>query len=181
MVDSSSPLFWPPDKEPPLDSRVELECPGCGQNWYVHTDLGGHQLECQCGTWINVPGLARNSSQIETKISVKEDSSISVEDDFASDSHLNLPLKKLDDDYHSENYLRSSQTSEVLHNRLRTSWTNRTLVELVLVMFALLGPQAFLLMMVGTKNQIVLMPFSSLVFSQIDFAIKKKFCTTEKM
>ncbi|HIG04624.1 MAG TPA: CPBP family intramembrane metalloprotease [Planctomycetes bacterium] len=140
-----------------------MECPACGQSWYVHSDLGGHQLMCQCGTWINVPGLAQNSSEIETMASVKEDSSISAEEEFASDGHLDLPLKRLDADYHSDNFLRSPEASEVLQNRLRTRWTNRTLVELFLVMLALLGPHIFLVMMVGIKSQIVLMPFSSLV------------------
>ncbi len=61
---------------------------------------------CQCGTWINVPGLAQNSSEIETMASVKEDSSISAEEEFASDGHLYLPLKRLDADYLSDKFLR---------------------------------------------------------------------------
>ena len=162
MVESSSPLFWPPDKEPPLESRVELECPGCGQNWYVHSDLGGHQLECHCGTWIQVPGQPQDSNEIESKVTGKEDSSISVGDGFASDGQLNYPTKKLDDEYDSGNYLRSLESSEVLQTRLRASWTNRTLVEFILVMLALLGPQVLLFMLVEAKNEIALMPFSSL-------------------
>jgi membrane protease YdiL (CAAX protease family) len=170
--DRPPPRTWPTDRVLADDECVGLACAGCGQPWRVLASVGGFRLRCACGAWLEVPAPPRAADTALLADGATASSSQAVARPVAlrgsraaRDEHGRIELPGDDGDVFdppvpidapmAPGTLRRSSAA----NRVR--WTNRTLLEFVLLLAALLGPQVAAMALSRGGEFELLLPFAS--------------------
>lgn len=151
--------WWPPGQRVSEDEAVETRC-SCGVLWHVHTDLIGSRLRCRCGEWVAVS--APDSGATATGLFPESAPLITA-------SSPTLPAATS----HTPSSPQLSQHGVLRHASAttRARWTNRTLIELVLLMMAFIVPSAALQFGAVGGMRGVLMPLAGLATSTLVFLI----------
>ena len=153
--------WWPERQQVSAEETVDARCVGCQMLWHVHRDLEGSRLRCRCGEWVEVPAaepaepLAPEAAPL---ISVREPGGTEVE---PSRARREIAAA------------RPQEPGALLLGsaRDRARWTDRTIIELALMMLAFIGPSLYL--MVGTigDERAVLTPLAGVATSLLVFLI----------
>ncbi|MCB9877445.1 MAG: CPBP family intramembrane metalloprotease [Planctomycetes bacterium] len=154
--------YWPPGHPPAPDACVSVQCAACGQLWRVHERMRGFRLRCHCGAWVELPppeqpALPAPARALELPAVVTQPR--------GADGLIELPTEEGEVVYQliptdrpmAPGTLRRASSSN------QTRWTNRTVLEFVLLMAALLGPQLLAWLLARGSEFELLLPFSSLV------------------
>ena len=176
MNDSEHPPIktWPPGRELPDDECVELSCVNCRTHWRIHDRLRGFRLRCTCNTWLQIPDPAGTTDSTQL-IATDSDAGLppatqerrKFQRDATVDEHglIKIPEDEGDVIYTSiptDAPLAPGAMARASHSN-RRHWTNRTLLEFVLLMAALLGPQILASLMTENNEFALLLPFASLL------------------
>ena len=160
---------WPEGRDLEPEQRVELACSACGIDWHVHERMRGFRLRCECGAWIDVPEPEGDTLALappeELPAAVR--APLPAELEAYQDDRGMVELPGDDGDvFYAEIPVDAQMAPGTLRRASASNqrrWTNRTLVEFVLLMLALLGPQLLATWLAeGTEEQL-LMPFASLL------------------
>ncbi len=153
--------FWPRGTRCPDADLVEARCGGCGLLWRAHRDIAGSRIACECGARVAFPAplaapgeafLAYESAQAGAFGSLRAEPG-ALPDDLPTGTALE-PGALVDS-----------------RPRLRARWTNRMILELVLVMCAFIGPGFALQAFASGEQQALLSPLAGLAASVIVLAI----------
>lgn len=151
---------WPAHDPPAPDVALLVRCT-CGLHWSVHRDLGGFRLRCECGEWMQLPGNAR------PQLPAPEPDPPAPQPLVRRDAHGRIVLA----DPHRALLPGSVPPSahlapgalEDLDVQSRARWTNRTVLELALVLVALVAPQIAILLLAEGRESSLLLPFASVI------------------
>ncbi len=183
---ASPDRYWPASDPPGPEESVEVVCEFCGLAWRIHQDLSGSRMRCDCRAWIEVPGPKQAAALTEGEDAANEvvqsadtegagSSLVPVSDGAAlqpidlnagteleeAEFHpLHKPLEGRDvplDMPMRAGSLRSASTES------RQKWTNRSALELALMLGAIMLPQLLLGLLVPPHRQAQFLPLASLV------------------
>ncbi len=161
---------WPEGSEPEPQERIELRCPGCSIEWWVHVDLAGYRLRCECGAWIDVPPDPRRPQSLALPAEAqllgggppgarRSDSSVALSRDAAGGEVF--PVGFHDQDVPT--------SSPVPHETLRHApletrrrWIDRSILELAAMACAFWGPALAIWMFAEGRNQALFLPIADL-------------------
>jgi membrane protease YdiL (CAAX protease family) len=157
--------YWPPRSPPPVDNRIRARCPACSLLWWVHGDLAGFRLRCDCGAWADVPlakrdeglgpaGPALPSPELERDALSKAETG-SVEE------HASREIVLRDEGLATGLALEPGSLREA-SVRTRQKWTDRSILELAAMMGAFWIPSLLLMFLAEGRTQALLMPLASL-------------------
>lgn len=151
--------WWPPGQRVAADETVDARCP-CGVLWHVHTDLIGSRLRCRCGEW--VPVAAPETDAAVTGF-LPESAPLIAE----STPVFPIASERV------ESRARPSEHGALRHASVteRARWTDRTIIELFLLMMAFLVPSAVLQLGATGDMRGVFMPLAGLATSLLVFFI----------
>lgn len=151
--------WWPPGQRVAEDETVDVRCP-CGVLWHVHTDLIGSRLRCRCGEWVSV--AAPDAAGPVTGL-LPESAPLIVESSPVVPAASSRGQSRPQPSEHGA--LRHASVSA------QARWTDRTLIELFLLMMAFIVPSAVL--QFGTTGDMrgVFMPLAGLATSLLVFFI----------
>lgn len=176
MNDSEEPPIrtWPAGREMGDDECIELSCVACRTHWRIHDRLRGFRLRCSCDRWLQIPGIAskaqpanliatgpdahlpgapRKRLRSQQQTTVDEHGLIKVPEDAGDVIYTAIP---------TDAPLAPGAMRRASHSN-RTRWTNRTLLEFVFLMAALLGPQLGAVLLTENSEFSLLLPFASLL------------------
>lgn len=165
---------WPAGRELGDDECIELSCVKCRTHWRIHDRLRGFRLRCSCDAWLQIPGAksaadsanliatapnahlpiaTRERRKFEEQTTVDEHGLIKVPEDEGDVIYTAMP---------TDATLAPGAMRRASHSN-RTRWTNRTLLEFVFLMAALLGPQVAAALLAKNNEFSMLLPFASLL------------------
>lgn len=158
------PRTWPPGR--PLDPAEStlVPCGSCGAPWRVHHSLAGFRLRCDCGAWVEVAALPAALPAPAEPAALPDvvrplgrprdaDGLVTLPGDLGETVFQPIPT---DLPMAPGTMLRASDST-------RTRWTNRTVLEFVALLAALLGPQLLAHLLASGREEGLLLPFASLL------------------
>ncbi|MAG54934.1 MAG: hypothetical protein CMJ83_01455 [Planctomycetes bacterium] len=168
MTDSLTPgggdeiAHWPGGREFPDEEALAAECEACGLHWRVHQDLGGSRLQCRCSEWVDIPvALAADEVALhpagvdpETSPLVRVRENLPAPTPFTPRPSTSADGGLIEADV-----------------RTRQKWTDRTVLELALMMLAFLGPQLAAMLFLTGGDRGVYMPLTGAVSAVLVFII----------
>tara|TARA_R110002072_G_scaffold46591_10_gene129185 strand:+ start:215665 stop:216684 length:1020 start_codon:yes stop_codon:yes gene_type:complete len=161
---------WPQGRNLGDDECIELSCVTCRTHWRIHDRLRGFKLRCSCDNWLQIPGPAQVETESKPAITATDPSELPVSFSARHARHNERGLMELPGDDGDIIYAKIPVDAPLAPGAMtrasqsnQTRWTNRALLEFVLLMVALLGPQfAAYLLAQGSEFELLL-PFASLV------------------
>lgn len=166
---------WPPGRELTDEECVELACATCQTHWRVHDRMRGFKLRCSCEQWLEVPGApAPEAEQLadltEGRIPVRSDPQMPAtyrerRDNTDKRGLIEVPGEAGDVIYSPipTNAQMAPGTLQRASQSNQRRWTNRTLLEFVALMGALLVPQLLAFLLADGNEFTLLLPFASLM------------------
>jgi membrane protease YdiL (CAAX protease family) len=143
---------WPPGRQLAAEESVPAACGACGTAWRVHLSLAGFRMRCSCGAWVDVPRSENAPAQLTTSAAAPY-----------------VPVASSEPGAYALGPALSSAAEPGAladaHPRARAAWTDRTLLEAVALLFAILGPQLLAYYFARGREQALLVPFASLLSS----------------
>ncbi|MEO6709552.1 MAG: type II CAAX endopeptidase family protein, partial [Planctomycetota bacterium] len=145
---------------------VACSCSNCGRNWTVHRDLSGYRVRCDCGNFITVSAalepvggsaldLLTRSNELD--MSVPRSEGLFAPSTAPREVALDRALEPA--------------ALEDAKNEIRSRWTSRTILELVLFMLAFLAPGLIVMLFTSGTRQALYMPIASLASSLCVIAV----------
>ena len=118
------------------EESIACHCAKCGRSWSVHRDLAGYRVRCECGEFIAV----------NVSLSVPRESALDL---VSHSNELDMSVPRSEGLFAPSTAPREVALGSALEpdaladakNEVRTQWTSRTILELVLLMTAFLAPQ----------------------------------------
>ncbi|MBL8754857.1 MAG: hypothetical protein JNK15_16245, partial [Planctomycetes bacterium] len=156
---------WPPGRTFADAEALAVQCTGCGAPWRVHVSLGGFRMLCACGAWISVPNPA---AALSTDVAATAVAAAELPAPIGSvRDERGLVLLPGDD---GETVYTPIQTDlPMAPGTLRRAsasnqarWTSRTLLELIALLAALLGPQTVAFLLADGREFELLLPVAGL-------------------
>lgn len=160
---SDDEAWWPPGQVVSAEETVDVVCVGCGLKWHVHVDLRGSRLKCRCGEWVVVPAATPSTEGVAASAPVlgsREPGGPVVRIAQGASARLRREAEP-----HPEGGLVHGS----VHDRAR--WTDRTLIELGLMMVAFFVPSLFLLLGTSGTERAVMTPLAGLATSVLVFLV----------
>jgi membrane protease YdiL (CAAX protease family) len=148
----------------PDDESVPARCASCGLHWKVHRDIAGFRFRCRCGEWVAAPARIDSSA---LRLSGKSPAALAAApggetapDQMEKADPLDRYVGLLPWSYHPPGAdLRHAPLT------LRTQWTNRTLVELCLLMAAFFVPALIILLTATGRERALAQPIAGVAAS----------------
>lgn len=168
---------WPPGAAFAPGTGVAAACETCGRAWRVHESLAGFRLMCRCGAWVAVAAL--RPERLLPGASGPSELATAGDDDLAfadSSAPLTPPprdlarMKSWDGgplrpDRDGSWTLRHASVED------RTRWTQRTVLELVLILACFWVPALVLYFATHGTQRVLLLPVASIVSSIFVLAV----------
>lgn len=166
-----SPRYWPKWAEPSKEERVETRCPACSVSWWIHMNLCGFRMRCDCGAWIDVPRLAGERKPLE-QISEGPVHAEETRDVVrTSRGRVSRTSKDRDPLWHDLGERTSVDLKAPLEPgalrhasvRVRQRWTDRSILEMAGMVCAFVIPSILLFLLTEGRERALYMPLASLV------------------
>lgn len=160
---SSLARQWPAAHPPAVHERVETRCPACRVLWQIHQDMGGFRLRCECGAWVPVPAPPNQRLAVAQQV-LLDGVPRELPAPAALQSRRAQPVAlgaqprgpRRVSDVVAPGGLQGATVRE------RSNWTNRSLLELISLFVALVGPTTYVHMRYPGEAALAAMPFASL-------------------
>ena len=144
----------------------ETRCPTCRVMWHVHRDMGGFRLRCSCGGWVPVP----SAGAVQLAAPAKAALLTTPGGGGAATVQVGGPVTR---------HLERVPTGEVVEAgalrhadvRSKRAWTNRSLLELIALFAALVGPATFVHLRYTGDAAAAAMPLASLASGILVLAV----------
>lgn len=166
-----SPRYWPKWGAPPPERRLEVRCPRCSLLWWIHQDLAGFRLRCECGAWLDVPPgeqeplapllLPGHPVQEKELEQLPGNSLWTKDEDRWFQPSEELPGKVYEEDIPTSLPL-APGTLRHASVKTRQRWTNRSILELAGMLCAFWIPSALVFFLAEGRAKALYMPFASL-------------------
>lgn len=165
-----APRYWPSDHPPAEHESLTVQCAACAQPWRVHQRMRGFRLRCDCGAWVDLPAPAPTTTTPPAALTAPNAAADPTRLPVAGSRPGQGGLVELPGDDGEVLYQPIPTDQPMAPGTLRRAsssnqarWTNRTVVEFVLLMVALLGPQVLALVLAYGGEFELLLPFASLM------------------
>lgn len=163
--------LWPKNQILAEKELIRAVCATCDQVWGIHQDMAGFRLACDCGGWVEVPWPVSGNEQgsvAESKVtqhSLASRAEPPPEDLEGLVKLAPLPLGEVRMEKVSTSV--PLAPGELLHASVESKarWTNRTILELVGILFAFWIPMLIVSWNWPADQWVQLMPLTSLVSS----------------
>ena len=176
---SEEPHSWPAGRSFPAEQAISTTCESCSTPWRVHENLAGYRFSCDvCNAWVRVP-----QPEQPTLLQIEAARALEVSRVDSDHPHLDLALRPIDElptdadglveiDLPSgvvyQGKIPSSAAlapGSLAHVRVEEQqrWTNRTILEVGAMVFAILLPFAASEFFFTEDEAAVLMPLSALI------------------
>ena len=155
--------WWPPGQKVAREETVDVRCEACGVLWHVHRDLLGSRLKCRCEAWVLVPGPTPDSvASVEAAPLLGSSELLHGTTAGARAAVGGRPAVSA-----------SGEGGELAYGsaRERARWTDRTLIELALLMVAFLAPGVLLALTATGDDRALFGPLAGLATSVLVFLI----------
>ena len=156
--------FWPERAEDEPGGRLEKRCGSCGLEWRIHEALAGYRLRCECGAWVEAPGLPGGEVALlreALELGSREESAepgLSIRDPGSL-----VPARDTSRDDISTNAPVAPGTLVHANLRSRRRWIDRGILELMVIMLAFLGPATVAHLAFAGPERALLLPFAGVV------------------
>jgi len=161
--DPADEACWPPESRHPDAEVIRTNCADCGLSWRIHEDLAGYRLQCRCGSWVDVPGSTDRGVLLLGEGPEGGDLEPRV-------SRAYGPLVPAGEVGARRGALEEEDLIDA-PVRVRARWTNRTIIELVLVMVAFWGPSLVVQFTTQGTDKALYMPLAGVAASLMVLAI----------
>jgi membrane protease YdiL (CAAX protease family) len=148
----------------PDDEGVPAQCTSCGLHWKVHRDIAGFRFRCHCSAWVAVPARIDSSALLLSEKSasalVAAPGEETVVDRMEKADPLDRYVGLIPWSYHPPG-------ADLRHAPLdlQTQWTNRSLVELCLIIAAFLVPELIILLTTAGRERALAQPIAGVAAS----------------
>lgn len=169
---------WPPHRPPDANDSVLTACPACALRWQVHRSMAGFRLRCECGAWVPVPlDEAARRALLPSSDPATDATGAVIEatprrrplerQRSSTDEQGRIVLRLAPGETHARQIPTSMPMApgslQQANAATRATWTSRAIVEFVLLLGAILGPQLAILLLTRGEEEVLLMPFASLL------------------
>ncbi len=152
---------WPPGRPFDPATAIAVDCWTCATAWRMHQSMAGFRLRCDCGSWIDVPPIATATAPT---LLADVPGTFATPAIAATDATPTAAVARVTNQRLIPTSLPMAPGSLAHGNvRTRATWTNRALLEFLVAMAAILGPQLLALLLASGDEAELLMPFASLV------------------
>lgn len=148
---------WPGTAGASVEDLRFADCAACGERWRVHRDLAGFRIRCTCGTFVVVPPEPAPAQEERPLLLARCPPRALVASPYALAGAERLPLVRTG----AAGEVRGALEGATVRERAR--FTDRTLIELFLLLAALVGPHLAIFLAAGPRAQLVAMPLASVI------------------
>jgi len=160
--------YWPRHAPPPEEERVAVRCEQCGLFWWIHRDMAGYRLRCDCGAWLQVPPVEEAPLRLEDRPGEGALQVAPVRQELAFDRRrgtIRVPAgsrANLAEQQVPTNLPVEAGALQEAGLETRRRWTNRGLLELAAMMASFLVPYLAILLFATGRERALLMPLAGL-------------------
>lgn len=156
-----APRSWPPGRTFTDAEAVAAACGACGARWNVHNSLAGFKLRCGCDAWVTVPAIATPAPTMALQPAANPAMPLTVRDEHglvqmpgAEGETLHVAIRT--------DVAMAPGTVQRANVKSQARWTNRTLLEFLAMLLALLSPQVLAFWLSSGNEYEYMLPFASL-------------------
>ncbi|MCE9636899.1 MAG: CPBP family intramembrane metalloprotease [Planctomycetes bacterium] len=159
-----APEIWPRGTVLAPGEGIDAACGACGQPWLVHASMAGFQLRCVCGAWMQVGRAPERALPFSDEAQLPTRASRTVQLPAGPPPGELSRVRSWDGgplrpDADGQWSLRHASASD------REQWSNRTVLELALVMLCFIGPSLAIDLATKGTQRVLWMPIASLISS----------------
>lgn len=151
---SGSESIWPPGGDP-TENPLKIRCTTCDRLWLVHPEMAGFRIRCECNEWVQAPAKPETQTEVFMPI---------------LDSESTRSVAQVEEPRPIDTYVDQSDGTHWDYKQ-KSSWTNRTLLQIVAILCCFYLPQIALAMLAPPDKVTILSPIASLASCILIFLV----------